>query len=135
MNDLADAAIRVAEHARSLIRLEVQLAAEELKRKAATLGIGLGLSGGALLFLWVAILFGLGAATAGLTYVLPVWGALLVMCGALLLVAFVLAAIGITLMRRATATPLPEQAIAEAELTLDELQDLPREEMQDAGTA
>ena len=131
MNDLADAVQRVAESARTLVELEVQLAIAELKRKAATLGIGLGLIGGALLFLWVAILFGLGAATAGLTYVLPVWAALLVMCGALLLVALVLAAIGVTLMRRATSNPLPEEAIAEAQLTIDELE----EELQDAGTA
>jgi hypothetical protein len=123
MTELADAVQRVAEHARSIVELEVKLALAELKRKAATLGIGLGLSGGALLFLWVAILFGLGAATAGLTYVMPVWAALLTMCGALLLVATVLAMVGITLMRRATAAPLPEQAIAEAELTIDELQD------------
>jgi apolipoprotein N-acyltransferase len=131
VNELADALARVAEHARSLVELEVRLALEELKRKAATLGIGLGLSGGALLFLWVAILFGLGAATAGLTYVMPVWAALLTMCGALLLVAVVLAAIGIRLMRRATATALPEQAIAEAQLTLDEIE----EELRDVGTA
>jgi hypothetical protein len=134
MNDLADAVQRVAESARSIVELEVQLAVAELKRKAATLGIGLGLSGGALLFLWVAILFGLGAATAGLTYVMPVWAALLTMCGVLLLVAGALAAVGITLMRRA-GNPLPEQAIAEAERTIDELQGVPSEEMQDAGTA
>jgi hypothetical protein len=129
MNDLADAVQRVAESARSIVELEVQLALAELKRKAATLGIGLGLSGGALLFLWVAILFGLGAATAGLTYVMPVWAALLTMCGALLLVAVVLALVGITLMRRAASKPLPEEAIAEAQLTMDELQ----EELHDAG--
>ena len=123
MTELADAVQRVAESARSLVQLEIQLALAELKRKAATLGIGLGLSGGALMFLWLAILCALGAATVGLTYVLPVWGALLVMCGFLLLIAGVLAYIGITLMREA-GTPLPEQAIAEAELTIDELQDV-----------
>jgi hypothetical protein len=129
MNDLAEAVQRIADSARSIIQLELQLALEELKRKAATLGIGLGLSGGALLFLWVAILFGLGAATAGLTYVMPVWAALLTMCGALLLVAAVLAYVGMTLMRRAAAKPLPEEAIAEAQLTMDALE----EELHDAG--
>jgi len=130
MTELADATRRVAEHARSLVELEVQLALAELKRKAATVGIGVGLSAGSLLFLWLAILFGLGAATAGLTYVLPVWGALLVMCGALLLIAAGLALVGVTLIRRA-AKPLPEQAIEEAHRTIDELE----EELQDAGTA
>jgi hypothetical protein len=123
MNDLADAVQRVAESARSLVQLELQLAIAELKRKAATLGIGLGLAGGALMVLWVSILFGLGAATAGLTYVMPVWAALLTMCGALLLIALGLGLVGVMLMRRATANPLPEEAIAEAQLTMEDLQD------------
>jgi uncharacterized membrane protein YqjE len=131
MNDLADTVQRIAESARSIVQLELQLAIAELKRKAATLGIGIGLAGGALMFLWVAILFGLAAMTAGLTYVMPVWAALLVMCGALLLIAFVLGAVGVRLMRQAAENPLPEEAIAEAQLTMDELQ----EELQDAGVA
>jgi uncharacterized membrane protein len=84
--------------------------------------MGLGLTGGALMVLWVSILFGLGAATAGLTYVLPVWASLLVMCGATLLIALALAAVGVMLVRRG-AQLLPEEAIAEAQLTLEELQD------------
>ncbi|HEY2354764.1 MAG TPA: phage holin family protein [Gaiellaceae bacterium] len=129
MNDLADATRRVADHARTLLELEVRLALEELKKKATKLGIGLGLSGGALMFLWLAILFGLGAATAGLTYVLPVWASLLVMCAIVLVIALVLGSIGVQLMRRATEQPLPEEAIAEAQLTMEELQ----EELNDAG--
>ena len=123
MNDLADAAVRVAEHARSLVELEVRLALEELKRKAETLGIGVGLLVGALMFLWLAILFVLGAATAGLTYVMPVWGALLVMCSVMLVVTLVLGLIGVRMVQRAAKQPLLEEAIAEAELTIDELQD------------
>jgi hypothetical protein len=130
MNELADAMRRVAEHARSLFQLEIQLAMTEMKRKMATLGIGLGLTVGALLFLWMSILFGLAAMTAGLTHVLPVWASLLLMCVALLLVAFLLAGIGVMLVRR-SAKPLPEEAIAEAQLTVEELQ----EELQDAGVA
>jgi hypothetical protein len=122
MNDLAEAVQRVTDSARSIVELEVRLAVEELKRKAETLGIGVGLLVGALMFLWLAILFVLGAATAGLTYVIPVWAALLVMCGVMLVVTIVLGAVGVSLVRRA-GTPLPEQAIAEAELTMDELQD------------
>jgi hypothetical protein len=123
MNDLADSVQRVAEHARSIVELEVKLAVEELKRKAEKLGIGVGLLAGALMFLWLAILFVLGAATAGLTYVMPVWGALLVMCGVMLIVTAVLALIGVRLVQSAAKQPLPEEAIAEAELTIDELQD------------
>jgi apolipoprotein N-acyltransferase len=127
MNDLADATRRVAEHARTLLELEVKLAIEEMKRKAATIGLGVGLSAGALMFLWLAILFGLGAATAGLTYVVPVWGALLIMCATVLVIALLLAAVGIALIRRA-ATP-PEETIAQAQLMMEDLQ----EEMHDAG--
>jgi hypothetical protein len=123
MNDLADAVQRIVESARTLVQLELQLAIAELKRKAATLGIGLGMVVGALLFLWVAILFGLAAATAGRTYVMPVWASLLVMCGALLLIAVGLGAVGVTMMRRAAANPLPEEAIAEAQLTMEDLHD------------
>ena len=122
MTELADAVQRVAESARSLIQLELQLAIEEIKRKLAMLGIGLGLTAGAVYFLSLAILFGLGAATVGLTYVLPVWGALLVMGGLLLLIATGLAMIGIVLMRRGSNV-LPEEAIEEAQLTREDLQD------------
>jgi hypothetical protein len=122
MTELADAVQKVAESARSLIQLEVQLAIEEIKRKLAMLGIGLGLTAGAVYVLSLAILFALGAATAGLTYVLPVWGALLVMCGLLLLVTTGLAMIGIVLIRRGSNV-LPEEAIAEAQLTREDFHD------------
>ncbi len=130
MNDLTEATRRVAEHARTLLELELKLAVEELKRKAEKLGIGVGLLVGALMFLWLAILFVLGAATAGLTYVMPVWAALLVMCGVMLGVTLVLGYIGVRLVQSATNQPLPEHAIAEAELTIDELE----KELHDAGT-
>ena len=81
MNGLADATRRVAEHARSLVQLEVQLAVTEMKRKVAALGIGIGLAVVALMFTGLAVIFGLAAATAGLTSVLSVWASLLVMCG------------------------------------------------------
>jgi uncharacterized membrane protein YqjE len=122
MSSLADATRRVAEHARSLVQLEVQLAMTEMKRKIAALGIGIGLAVLALVLMGLATLFALAAAAVGLTYVLSVWAALLVMCGALLLFALVLAGVGVALLRRGTK-PLPEQAIAEAQLTREELQD------------
>ncbi len=123
MNDLADSVQRVAESARSIVELEIKLALAELKRKAETLGIGVGLLAAALVFLSLAVLFALGAATAGLTYVMPVWGALLVMGGVMLTVTAVLGLVGVKMVRRAAKQPLPKEAIAEAELTIDELQD------------
>jgi len=123
MNGLADATRRVAEHARSLVQLEMKLAVSEMKRKAVALGLGVGLAVAALLFMGLAFLFALAAVTAGLTHVLSVWASLLVMCGALMLSALVLAAVGVSLLRRG-AKPLPEQAIEEAQLTREELQDV-----------
>jgi hypothetical protein len=122
MNDLADTARRVAEHARALVQLEVQLAMTEMKRKIAAFGIGIGLAIVALMLMALAGIFGLAAATAGLTHVLSVWASLLVMCGALFLCALVLAGVGVALLRRGSK-PLPEQAITEARLTREELQD------------
>ncbi len=122
MNGLSDAMKGVAGHARSLVQLEVQLALSEMKRKVAALGIGIALALLAVLLLGLAVIFGLAAATVGVTHYLPVWESLLVMCGGLFLFALLLAAIGLALVRRG-AKPLPEQAIDEARLTLDELQD------------
>ena len=122
MTELADAVQRVAESARSLVQLEIQLAIAEIKKKLAMLGIGLGLTAGAVYFLSIAVLFVLGAATAGLTYVLPVWAALLVMGVLLLLIAAGLALVGIKLMQRGSNV-VPEEALAEAQMTREDLQD------------
>jgi len=122
MTELAEAVQRVAESARTLVQLELQLAIEEIKRKLQMLGIGLGLAAGAVYLLSLAILFALGAATAGLTYVMPVWAALLVMCGLVLLVATGLAMMGIVLIRRGSNV-VPEEALAEAQLMREDLHD------------
>jgi hypothetical protein len=117
---LSGATKRVADHARSIVQLELQLAATELKRKVAALAIGIGLAlGGAVLAL-LAILFGLAAATAGIATALPVWLSLLIMFGGVLLLAAILGAIGAALLRKGSK-PVPEQAIAEAQLTQEAL--------------
>lgn len=113
---LSGATKRVTEHARSFVKLELQLAAAEAKRKLAALGIGIALAvTGALLGLF-ALAFGLAAATAGIAVALPVWLSLLVMFGGLLLLSGMLGAAGLALLRKG-AKPVPEQAIAEAQLT------------------
>ena len=56
----------VSEHASSLVRLELQLALAELKKKAAVLGVGIGLLVGAALLAVYAIGFALATITAGL---------------------------------------------------------------------
>ena len=122
MNGLSGAAQRVADHARSFVQLEVQLAMAELKRKAAALGIGAGLMAGAAVFAFLALTFGLAAAAAGLATTLAVWESLLIVCGALILVTAILVGVGYIMLQKGSK-PVPEQAVEEAQLTTEALRD------------
>ena len=123
MNGLSDAAQRVADHARSFVQLEMQLATAELKRKAAAVGAGVGLMVGAAVFAFLALSFGLAAAAAGLaTTSLTVWESLLIVCGALILLTAILTFVGYLLLQKGTQ-PMPEQAVEEARLTAEALRD------------
>lgn len=115
---LSGATKRVADHARSIVQLEIQLATAELKKKAQALGVGVGVLAGAALFAFFTLSFALAAATAGIATALPVWQSLLIMFGALLLLTAILGAIGTVLVRKG-AKPVPEQAVAEAQLTAE----------------
>lgn len=117
---LSDATRRVADHARSLVQLEIQLAITEVKRKAVALGLGIGLTLGAAIFGLIALTFGLAAIAAAIAVALPVWLALLVMFGGLLLLAGILGVLGLASIRKG-APPVPEQAIKEAQLTREAL--------------
>ena len=106
----------VAEHARNLARLEVELAATELRRKGAAFGVGaVSLALGGVLVLFAVGFLG-AAAAAAIAIVLPTWGALLVVGGSFLVVAGILLALGRSRLRRAVP-PVPEQAVEEAKLT------------------
>jgi hypothetical protein len=115
---LSGATKRVADHARSFVRLELQLAAAEVKKRLAALGLGIALLVGAAIFALTALAFGLAAATAGIATALPVWLSLLIMFGGLLLLALMLGAVGALLLKKG-AKPVPEQAIEEARLTTE----------------
>jgi hypothetical protein len=117
---LSGAARRVADHARSLVQLELRLAVTEVKKKLVALAAGIGLVTGAAVFGLLAIVFAVAAAAAALATAMAVWAALLVMFGALLLVAGILGAFGAALLKRG-APPVPEQAIEEARLTTEAL--------------
>ncbi|MDE3189627.1 MAG: phage holin family protein [Acidobacteriota bacterium] len=120
MNGLSDAARRVSEHARSIVQLELRLAAAEVKRKVVALAAGIGLVVTAAVLGLLALGFGVAAAAAGIATALPVWLALLVMFGGLLLLAGLLGAIGAGLLRKG-AKPVPAKAIEEARLTTEAL--------------
>lgn len=117
---LSGATKRVAEHARSLVGLEVELAIAELKKKLQALGTGVGLMIGAAVLAFLALTFGLAAAAAGLSTTLSVWLSLLIVMGALIVLTAILVALGRFFLQKGSA-PVPEQAVEEARLTTEAL--------------
>lgn len=117
---LADAARDVAEHASALARLELRLALTEVRRKARRVGIGAGLLVGAALVGGFGVTIGIAAGIAAIALALPVWLALLVVGGFLLLLSGLLGVVGLGLVKRGTP-PVPEAAIEEARLTTEAL--------------
>jgi hypothetical protein len=89
-----------AEHVSTLARLELELKALELNRKvrAFAAGAGFGLAAG--IFALFALCFALAAAAAALATAMSVWVALLIMTGALLLLAGIAGGIAARLLRR-----------------------------------
>jgi len=117
---LGAAAKLVSERASSLVRLELQLAAAELKQKVVALGLGIALLVGAAVLGLFALGFALATAATALTTTLSTWLALLVVTGGLVLLAGVLGALGLGRVRKGTP-PIPVQAIEEAKLTTEAL--------------
>jgi uncharacterized membrane protein YqjE len=113
---LGAAAKQVAEHASTLARLELELAATELKTKVAALGKGAVFGAGALFFVLYAIGFLFATIAAALATFLPTWLALLVVTIVLLLGAGILGFLAVRSLKRGTP-PVPKQAIEEARLT------------------
>src|SRR5579885_2580920 len=93
------AARETAEHAGTLARLELELRRLELKRRATAVGVGAGLGAGAALLALLALGFALAAAAAALAAAVPLWVALLVVAGGLLLLAGVLGAVAASKLR------------------------------------
>jgi uncharacterized membrane protein YqjE len=110
----------VSERASSLVRLELELAALEVKRKIASLGIGIGLALAAAVLLVFALGFGLATIAAGLATALPWWAALLIVTIGIILVAALFGWLGMRSIKKGTP-PVPEQALAEAKLTTEAL--------------
>jgi hypothetical protein len=110
----------VADHAKRVVNLELELAKLELSRKVASLGVGIGLVVAAALFGLYALGFGLASGAAGLATFLPTWLALLIVMAVLFLLAGILGLVGVGRIKKATP-PVPEQAIQEAKLTTEAL--------------
>lgn len=113
---VSGAAKRVADHAKALVGLELELASLELKRKLTALGVGAGLVVAAAIFGLFALGFLLATAAAALATFLATWLALLVVSVVLLVLVGGFGLAGLNLIRKGTP-PVPEQAIREAKLT------------------
>ncbi len=102
---------RASQQLSQLVREEMQLAQAEMVRKGKRFGVGGGLFGGAGVVGFLALEALVVTAIAALALVLPVWASALIITGALLALAGILALTGKKQIGR--ATPLaPEQAIA-----------------------
>jgi dipeptide/tripeptide permease len=110
----------VAERASSIVRLELELAAMELKRKVTALGFGIAFGLGAALFLLFMIGFAFAAVAAALATAMATWAALLIVTGILFLGAGGLGMLAVLKIKKGTP-PVPEQAIREAKLTTEAL--------------
>ena len=110
----------VSERASSLVRLELELAALELKRKVSSLADGIGLALTAAVLLVFAIGFGLATIAAGIATAVAWWIALLIVTVGIVLVAGLLGLLGLRSIKKGTP-PVPEQAIKEAKLTSEAL--------------
>jgi uncharacterized membrane protein YqjE len=117
---LGAAAKQVAEHASALVRLELELAQLELKRKLAAIGKGAALGAGAAVFGVFMLGFALATIAAALATFLPTWLALLLVTAFLLLVALLLGLFAMRSFKKGTP-PVPEQAIEEAKRTTEAL--------------
>jgi hypothetical protein len=114
------AAKTVAEHASAIVRLELELAAMELKRKVIALALGIAFALGAALFVLFMLGFAFAAVAAAFATFLATWLALLITAGILVLLAGTLGLLALRSFRKGTP-PVPKQAIREAKLTSDAL--------------
>ena len=103
---------------RSLVKLNLELAKLEGKQKAAAMGTAAGLAVIALVLLLYAIGFSFAAAAAGLSLTLSLWLSLLIVAGAMLLLAAILVFIAMRFVRKALP-PQPTQAIEEGVRTVE----------------
>src|SRR3989475_3450271 len=99
---LGAAARLVGERIGSIVRLELELAALEVSRKIRSLGLGIGLAVGAVLALFFMAAFAYAAVAAALATVMPIWAALLVVTGILLVKTVLLGILAVGRIKKGT---------------------------------
>lgn len=113
---VSEAVRNVAEHASAVAKLELRLATLELKKKATSFAVGIGLGVAAALFGLFMLGFALATIAAALATFLSWWLALLIVTVALLLLSGLLGVLALGAIKKGSP-PVPEQAIQEAKLT------------------
>jgi uncharacterized membrane protein YqjE len=93
-----------------LIRSELQLAKLELTTKLKAAGIGAGMLAAAAFFALVFFAVLVSAAVMGLAEVMPGWAAALIVAAVFLILAAVLALLGINRLKKGVP-PIPEESI------------------------
>lgn len=110
----------VKQRTQSLIRLNLELAKLEAKKKAMALGLAGGLALLAGVLVVYAIGFAFASAAAAISEALPLWLSLLIVTGLILLLAAIAGFLAVRFARKASP-PKPVQAIEEAERTVEAL--------------
>jgi hypothetical protein len=117
---LGAAVKEVAERASAIVRLELELAALELRRKIVSLGLGIAFGIAAAVLLLFVVGFAFATVAAALATTMSTWLALLVTTAILFVLALTLGFLAASRIRKGTP-PVPEQAIREAKLTTEAL--------------
>lgn len=117
---VGSAAKSVAEHASAIARLELELAALELKKKVVALGVGIGMGVGAAIFGLFGLAFVFATIAAALATFLATWLALLIVTLFLFMLSGGLGLLALGRIKKGTP-PVPQQAIREAKLTTEAL--------------
>jgi Putative Actinobacterial Holin-X, holin superfamily III len=117
---LGAAVKEVAERAGAIVRLELELAALELRRKIVSLGLGIAFGIAAAVLLLFVVGFAFATVAAALATTMSTWLALLVTTAILFVLALTLGFLAASRIRKGTP-PVPEQAIREAKLTTEAL--------------
>jgi uncharacterized membrane protein YqjE len=125
---IADLVKQATEQVSVLVRDELALARVELQEKGKHAGIGIGMFGGAGVFVFFGLVCLLTAGILGLALVMPAWLAALVVAVALLIIAGTLALFGRGQVRQATP-PMPQDAAHSVKADIDAVTDAVREGM------
>ena len=110
----------IKQRGQSLVRLNLELAKLEAKKKVAALGVATGLALLAVVLVVYAIGFAFASAAAGISEALPLWLSLLIVAGVILLLAAIAGFLAMRFAKKASP-PKPAQAIEEAERTVEAL--------------